>query len=134
MTAPTSLLHGPSTSGSAAAPASEPPTPVPIVPANMMPRPSSARRSSRPLPATTSGSCDLRLDCLLAMGFLQSNPVREADDEIVPVGHLHLRQRLRVHHIVLADELVEREDVGGQRIDFVIGVRPRLRPRHRPPD
>src|SRR3989442_14178388 len=42
--------------------------------------------------------------------------VREADDESVPVRHPHLRQRLGAHRIVLADELVERENVGGQRI------------------
>ena len=32
--------------------------------------------------------------------------VRKADDESVAVGHLHLRQRPRVHHVVLADDLV----------------------------
>src|SRR5262249_49180453 len=52
MVAPGSRLHGASDRGSAAAPVSEPTAPVLIAPAKTSPRPSSARRSSRPLPAT----------------------------------------------------------------------------------
>ena len=44
-------------------------------------------------------------------------------DETVPVGHLHLGQRVRVHHVVFADDLVEREDVSGQCVDFIVGER-----------
>src|ERR1051325_4653689 len=47
-------LHGASASGSAAAPFNAPAAPTPIAPATMMPRPSNARRSSRPLPATST--------------------------------------------------------------------------------
>ena len=54
-------------------------------------------------------------------------------DEGIPVWHLDLRQRIFVHSIVLADDLIERENVGGQRIDFVIGQRLWLRPRHGAP-
>ena len=54
MASPTSRLHGPSLSGSAAAPVAAPTAPAPMAPASMTPRPSSARRSSRPLPATCS--------------------------------------------------------------------------------
>src|SRR6266571_9422182 len=60
--------------------------------------------------------------------------VRKADDESIPVRHAHLGQRLRVHRVAVADELVLREDVSGQSVDFVVGERPRLLPRHRPPD
>jgi len=51
--------------------------------------------------------------------------VRKADDESVAVGHLYLRQRPRVHHIVLADDLVEPEEISGRRIDLVASQRPR---------
>ena len=56
--------------------------------------------------------------------------LRVLADESVPVGHAHLRQRLRVHRIVLADDLVEREHIGGQSVDLVVGERLRLRPWH----
>src|SRR5580693_3077789 len=65
MAAPGSRLHGGSVSGasaacasvrgSAAAPVKDPSGALPIAPARMTPRPSSARRSSNPLPATASG-------------------------------------------------------------------------------
>src|SRR5256885_5436682 len=60
--------------------------------------------------------------------------VRKADDESVPVGHAHLGQGFGVHRVVLADQLVLRQDEGGERIDFVVGERARLLPGHRPPD
>src|SRR6266851_2697984 len=60
--------------------------------------------------------------------------VRKTDDESVAVGHAHLGQRFGVHRVVLADQLVLREDKGGERVDFVVGERARLLPRHRPPD
>src|ERR1700722_17806458 len=70
MAEPTSRLHGPSLSGpsgngSAAAPGGDP---APArVPASTTPRPSSARRSIRPLPATNSNGA---VRFLLLMGFL----------------------------------------------------------------
>jgi len=60
--------------------------------------------------------------------------VREPDDESVPVRHLYLRQCLGVHRVVLADQLVERENVSGQSVDFLVGERPWLLPRHRASD
>src|SRR2546421_8240515 len=60
--------------------------------------------------------------------------VRKTDDESVAVGHAHLGQSFGVHRVVLADQLVLREDIGGERIDFVVGERARLLPGHRPPD
>src|SRR6516225_6448033 len=54
MAAPTSRLHGPSVSGSAAAAVSDPALPAPKAPANSAPVPMSARRSIRPLPAANS--------------------------------------------------------------------------------
>src|SRR5215472_9157523 len=58
MVAPGSWLHGASVRGSAAAPVSEPTVPVLIAPARTTPRPSSIRRSSRPLAATVFTSED----------------------------------------------------------------------------
>src|SRR5262249_33313437 len=52
-------------------------------------------------------------------------------DEPVAVRHPHLGQSLRVHHIILADDVIESENVGGERVHLVIGKRLRLRPRHR---
>src|SRR3954470_24628823 len=64
MAEPTFMLQGPSVSGSAAAPVTEVPKPVPTAPAMSIPRPSSARRCKRPLPATTPGSGDPDFDRL----------------------------------------------------------------------
>src|SRR5712671_4180112 len=66
MAAPGSRLHGASVSGafvgaSAAAPVKDPSGAVPIAPARMTPRPSSARRSSKPLPAAASMGEDFAL-------------------------------------------------------------------------
>jgi len=38
----------------------------------------------------------------------------------VAVRHLHLRQRLRVHRIGLADDAIQLEDIGGDRINLVV--------------
>jgi len=49
-----------------------------------------------------------------------SNAVREPDDEIVPVRHFHLRQGLGVDLVVLAGQLVGRQQKSRQRIDLLI--------------
>src|ERR1700720_2664561 len=79
MAAPTSRLHGPSTSGSAAAPVSDPAPPAPSAPASTAPRPRSARRSMRPLPATNSNGGDFApaLLVLALMAFLPNIAVAE---------------------------------------------------------
>src|SRR5712691_8221345 len=61
-------------------------------------------------------------------------PVRIGVDETVAVRHLLLRQVLRVHHIVFADDAVEVEDVGGDGIDLLVLQGERRGERHRPPD
>src|SRR5438045_1728174 len=62
MVVPGSRRHGASVTGSAAAaPVAAPKAPVLIAPAKTTLRPSSARRSSRPLPATGSMGDDLVL-------------------------------------------------------------------------
>src|SRR5258706_3935502 len=62
-----SRLQGSSLRGSAAALIGELPTPVDMAPARTIQRPSSARRSSRPLPATgSSGGGRRRLPLVLA--------------------------------------------------------------------
>src|SRR5262245_19222895 len=63
------MLHGSTGRGSAAAPVSEPPTPVAAAPASITPRPSSARRSMRPLPAT-SDMRDASVPCVLVIFVL----------------------------------------------------------------
>src|SRR6266705_5596703 len=60
-------------------------------------------------------------------------PRRPVADEAVAVGHLHLRQRLRVHDRVLADDAVEEEHIGAHRVDLVVAERERIGDRHRPP-
>jgi hypothetical protein len=47
--------------------------------------------------------------------------VREQINESVPVGHFDLWQRLRVHHVIVADDAVKPQDVRRHRIHFVIG-------------
>src|ERR1700694_2538029 len=66
MAVPGARLQGSTGSGSAPAAVSEAPTPVPAAPAKSSPRPSKARRSSRPLPAA-SGVRDTSLLWLLVM-------------------------------------------------------------------
>ena len=46
-------------------------------------------------------------------------------DETVAVGHLDLGQALGVQHRVLLHDAVDRQDIGRQRIDFVIVQRVR---------
>ena len=53
-------------------------------------------------------------------------------DEAVAVGHLHLWQRVGIHHIVVGDEVVQPKDIGRDRIRFIAAERLRLRPRHCP--
>src|SRR3984893_4611774 len=53
------------------------------------------------------------------------NAIRKPDDEVVAIGHVHLRQGLRIHRIVRADQFVLRENVGRERVDFIIGERTR---------
>src|SRR5262249_6623618 len=64
----------------------------------------------------------------------RSDLVRELDDEVVAVRHLLLRQRLRVHGVAFADDLVAGEDEGGERVALVVLQRARARPGHRAPD
>src|SRR5262249_23874312 len=54
-------------------------------------------------------------------------------DEPIAVGHLHLGQSLCIHHIIFADYLIERENIGGERVYLVVRERLRLLPRHRTP-
>ncbi len=58
--------------------------------------------------------------------------IRIGHDEVVAVRHLHLRQRFRIHRIAVADQLVERKKIGGERIDLVVAERSRHVVRHGP--
>src|SRR6516164_8096467 len=81
-------VKGVSFSGSAAAPVSEPRGAVLMAPAKMTPRPISARRCSRPLPATASKGEDLilwrRKPEMLMVSSLLAQPVG-ARDSPMPV-------------------------------------------------
>jgi hypothetical protein len=46
------------------------------------------------------------------------------------VRHLHFGQGLRIHRLVLRDQIVGREQVSADRIDLVVAQRMRRRPRH----
>src|SRR5262249_462824 len=61
---------------------------------------------------------------------LRSNLVGKSNDEVVRLPHLHLTQCLRVYDIIVANNLVPREDEGGERIDLVVRERSRVHPRH----
>src|SRR5438067_7217927 len=65
---------------------------------------------------------------------VRSNPVREPDDEVVAVGHLHLGERLRIHDLALADDLVEREQIRGHGVGVIVAETPRHIERHRAAD
>src|SRR5450432_2769427 len=58
------------------------------------------------------------------------NAIRKPDDEVFAIGHFHLRQGLRIHHLVGADQFVLCENVGRERVDFIIGERTRRLKRH----
>src|SRR5262249_11490127 len=52
-------------------------------------------------------------------------------DKIVAVGHLDLRQRLGVDHVVLADDLVEVEEISGNGVSLIVRQRFRFLVGHR---
>src|SRR3954447_11444299 len=54
--------------------------------------------------------------------------VGESRDEVAGVRHPHLRQRLRIDHVLFVDEFVEEKDVSGQIVDFLVTQRSRLNP------
>src|SRR5215470_3339573 len=62
------------------------------------------------------------------------NSIRIGQDEVVPVWHLYLRQGFCVHDVVLADQLVEGENVSSERVDLAVSERTRRVIRHRPAD
>src|SRR5258708_2424589 len=66
--------------------------------------------------------------------LLARDPFRKTRNEAVAVGHLHFRQGLGVDRQFRIDQLVLRQDVGGQSIDVGVGKRARLRPWHCPSD
>src|SRR6516162_9251867 len=64
----------------------------------------------------------------------RSHRVGETRNKSITVRHSHLGQRLGGHRVVFADQLVLRQNIGGQRIYLVVGECHRLLPWHRPPD
>jgi hypothetical protein len=69
----------------------------------------------------SAGRCPNQIKC--AIDFSQYpvlsrilNFIRELDDEVVVVRHLHLGQGLRVHRLVLRDQIVGREQVSARPV------------------
>src|SRR6266851_5608574 len=121
MVMPGSRLHGASVKGSAAAPVTEPKAPVLTAPAKTTPRPSSARRSSRPLPATASMIDDLVLRRRSEMLIFPSLPAPAVGAWYGPNANLFFRSppvfRRRQEQICappgLADNLVRALEKSG---------------------
>src|SRR5262245_6592510 len=56
-----------------------------------------------------------------AMNLLRN--CRDECHKAIPVRHTYLRQRLGIHRVVLSDDAVELQDIGGYCVEFVIGQR-----------
>src|ERR1700736_5031034 len=97
MAVPGARLQGSTGSGSAAAAVNAAPTPVPAAPAKSSPRPSKARRSSRPLPAV-SGAGDTSLFCLLVMLLVMDSSF----EAWRPPEHLQGRRIPTRHHTMFS--------------------------------
>src|SRR5438445_2294680 len=48
---------------------------------------------------------------------------RPPSQKTVSIRHFDLRKRLRIEHCVLGNDSVDRKQVSGHRVDFVIGQR-----------
>src|SRR5689334_6053634 len=97
-------------------------------------------RSSRSISgsAAHAGEAASRSNAMRAMGAIMCASLQELrcsagihDDEVVPIRHDDLRQRLRIHLVLLADDAVEVKEIRGDRIDLVVAQRLRLDVRHR---
>ena len=58
-------------------------------------------------------------------------PLRESNNEPVPVRHLNLRKRVGIHHVVFFDDSVQSQKVRGQCIHLIVRKRSRGQPGHR---
>src|SRR4029079_18975854 len=72
------------------------------------------KRSNAPPTVSAAG----RAMVAASMPNERLNSIWVRNDVIVPIRHFHLRQRLCVNHVIVADELVQGEDIRGERIDF----------------
>jgi hypothetical protein len=59
------------------------------------------------------------------ISYFALDALREADDEIVSVRHLYLRQCFGRQCIILTDEAIERKNVSSQGVDLLVCERPR---------
>jgi hypothetical protein len=89
--------------------------------------PASATRPARGNPTTSKAACVFMPErCRCNGASAAMNLLRLCRDEChkaIPVRHAYLRQRLGIHRVVLSDDAVELQDVGGHCIEFVIGQR-----------
>jgi hypothetical protein len=89
--------------------------------------PSAATRPARGNPTTSKAACVFMPErCRCNGASAAMNLLRLCRDEChkaIPVRHAYLRQRLGIHRVVLSDDAVELQDVGGHCIEFVIGQR-----------
>src|SRR5256885_1590377 len=83
--------------------------------------PSAATRPARGNPTTSKAACVFMPErCRCNGASAAMNLLRLCRDEChkaIPVRHAYLRQRLGIHRVVLSDDAVELQDVGGHCID-----------------
>ena len=95
---------------------------------------SAPTRPGRRNPTTSKAASVFSPDrCRCNRASTEMNLLRICRDEChkaIPVRHRYLRQCLGIHCVVLSDDAVELQDIGGYCIEFVIGQRFRFVVRH----
>ena len=95
---------------------------------------SAPTRPGRRNPTTSKAASVFSPDrCRCNRASTAMNLLRLCRDEChkaIPVRHTYLRQRLGIHRVVLSDDAVELQDIGGHCVEFVIGQRFRFVVRH----
>src|SRR5882762_1865461 len=86
-------------------------------------------KASRKVPAFS------RANALLASPLLFVRNIGKSwGNESIAIGHLNLRQRLRIQYVVFFDDVALGEDEGGKRVDLIRAERSSLIARHRAVD
>src|SRR5882762_11597300 len=74
-------------------------------------------------------------NALLASPLLFVRNIRKSRrNESIAIGHLNLRQRLRIQYVVFFDDVALGEDEGSKRVDLIRAERSSLIARHRAVD
>src|SRR5882762_11822136 len=86
-------------------------------------------KASRKVPAFS------RANALLASPLLFVRNIGKSwGNESIAIGHLNLRQRLRIQYVVFFDDVALGEDEGSKRVDLIRAERSSLIARHRAVD